>query len=169
MSSNRTTLPVLPILQDPQSAGVFFVHHMSAIIALVFVSLLLSIIFIASFIQLDVTIRADSGAIVKCEERNGGYCARVHVSGAEAKQIALGDRVLLVVETEGNYRRKALEATVESIEESALNDEGMMSHSVRIQLVGGSPPSDALPKFALVVVGSQSGWELLMTSMPRVI
>lgn len=169
MSSNRTTLPVLPILQDPQSAGVFFVHHMSAIIALVFVSLLLSIIAIASFIQLDVTIKADSGAIVKCEEQNGGYCARIHVSGEEAKQIALGNRVLLVVGTEENYRRKSLQATVESIEESALNDEGMLSRSVRIRLVGGSPPSDALPKFALVVVGSQSGWEFLMASMPRVI
>lgn len=156
-------------MQDPQSAGVFFVHHMPAIIALVFVSLLLSMIAIASFIQLDVTIRADSGAIVKCQQEDGRYCASFHVSGEEAKQIALHDRVLLMVETEGNYRRKALEATVDGIEASALNDEGVLSCNVRIKLVGGSPPSDALPKFALVVVGSQSGWELLMASMPRVI
>ena len=142
---------------------------MPAIIALVFVSLLLSIIAVASFSQLDVTIRADAGAIVKCQEKNSRYCVRIHVSVEEAKRIALDDRVLLVVETEGNYRRKALEARVDGIEQSAINDEGKLSCNVRIQLVGGSPPSDALPKFALVVVGSQSGWELLMASLPRVL
>jgi hypothetical protein len=169
MSSNRTSLPVLPILQDPKSTGVFFVHHMPAIIALVFVSLLLSMIATASFIQLDVTIKADSGAIVKCEEESSRYCVRIHVSGEEAKQIALDNRVLLVVETEGNYRRKTLEARVDGIEESELNDEGMLSRSVTIKLAEGSPPSDVLPKFALVVVGSQSGWKLLMSSMQRII
>jgi hypothetical protein len=165
-SSDKTPPLILPTLQDPPSAGVFFVRHMTTIVALILMFLMLSIIAVTSLIRLDVTIRADVGAIVKCGEKGKNHCARIHVSGENAKKIALDNRALLVVDAEGSYRRKSLEATVTAIGESADYDDGNSSRAVTIELADGRPPPGTSPTFALIVVGSQSALQLMMASEP---
>lgn len=91
-SSTQKSLLILPDLQDPPSAGFFLVRHMPTVIAFIFVCLALSVIAVAALIPLDVTIRTDAGAIVRCPKENTSYCARAYVSTEMLNKIALGNR-----------------------------------------------------------------------------
>lgn len=164
-SSNQKVLLILPALQDPPSAGVFLVRHMPASIAFIFAFLALSVISATALVQLDVTIRADVGATVRCPNKNTSYCARTYVSAEKMKQIALGNQALLVVEAESNYRKKTIAGTVHSIEKNVNVSDEELPHAVMIELVGDRPASDASSVFALIVVGSQSGFESLNASL----
>ena len=165
-SSTQKSLLILPDLQDPPSAGFFLVSHMPAVIAFIFLCLALSVISAAALIPLDVTIKADVGAIVRCPKKKTSYCARTYVSNEILNKIALGNRASLVVEAERTYRRKALEGVVYRIEKNASISDEALPHAVIIELAGGRPTSEKPSVSALVIVGSESGLQLLTASLP---
>ena len=165
-SSTQKPLLMLPDLQDPPSAGFFLVRHMPTVIAFIFVCLALSVISVAALIPLEVTIKADVGVIVRCPKKKTSYCARTYVSNEMLDKIALGNRASLVVEAEGTYRRKALEGVVYSIEKNASISDEALPHAVIIELAGGRPTSETSSVSALIIVGSESGLQLLTGSLP---
>jgi hypothetical protein len=157
----------LPALDDPASRGIFFARHMLSIIVLIFIFLALSVITATSITQLDVTIKTNANPIARCQNNASYYCAQINISDKKAQQIAINNRVLLIVENENDDRQMAIEAIVIGIENSATNSGGELSRTVIVEVIPGDLPSDTPPKYALIIVGSQSGWRQLVTAAAR--
>lgn len=149
----------LPALQDPKYWGIILVRNLIKIIAILFAVLGLLIVVSSSLTQLEMTIKTNVGNIERCAYNQQLFCISLQLKEAQIQKVSINNNVRIEVTTAGSYRRHTLPGRVIFI------NKDVSPVSVRVALDPSVKSVDKIsPVSALIVVGTQSGWNSLIAA-----